>query len=498
MNIILITTDQQRYDSLGIMGNPFIHTPNLDRLGGEGVVFRRAYCPNTVCTPSRVSIMTGQYLSRHGSYNIGCMTPESETFLSAVLKKDGYRTHHIGKAHWSSTNDPTSKEFRGTPVQDCSVPFTDFYGFETAEVTMGHGTYGITGHYANWMLQKGHQPSDYAAHSLMERDPNGTADWDLPVSLHSGAWLSERAIAFIESHNESQHRKRPFFLNLGFQDPHHPHVVPTDYARRLDPDSMILPDFNEQSEINPPPHVPLFRNDGLQNSHYRGRFNMAGQGDTYWGEYCQDEEKLRTTQAYYYSMIQLVDEQVGRILDCLDRLDLTEETVVIFTSDHGDMLGDHHICQKGPLAYEGVTHIPLLMRFPSKYPSQDVEDCVSLVDLVPTLLDLAGIEDLVRRDGLSLNGLVMAGTPLPRNGVRIEYKEEPDRIRYKLWVTREWKLAMYLGESFGELYNLVEDPGELVNLFDDAAYAQIKNELLMQMINDMEKSEPTHSRTARA
>jgi arylsulfatase A-like enzyme len=188
---------------------------------------------------------------------------------------------------------------------------------------------------------------------------------------------------------------------------------------------------------------------------------MAGNGKGYaWEPYFRDEHKARATRAYYYSMVQLIDEQLGQILAALDDRGFRENTLLIFTSDHGEMLGDHAIGQKEPLVYEGVTHIPLLIRYPQGLAPCAVEECVSLVDLLPPILDFAGIRDTFRRDGISLKRLLQEGTAPERSGVRIEYKEEPDRIRYKAWVTKEWKLAVYPGERFGELYDLRNDTGE--------------------------------------
>jgi arylsulfatase A-like enzyme len=150
------------------------------------------------------------------------------------------------------------------------------------------------------------------------------------------------------------------------------------------------------------------------------------------------------------------------------------------------------------MGYEGVTHIPLLIRYPNGFKPCRVEECVSLIDIVPTLLDFAGIEDGMKRDGISLKPRLQDGGVLERKGVRIEFKEEPDRIRFKCWVTPEWKLAVYNGESFGELYDLKADPGEKVNRFHDPDYQSVKTQLLIEMLNDMERSEPVSIRPCRA
>ncbi len=490
-NVIVITTDQQRYDSLGLHGSSFMHTPAMDRIGNEGVSFSRAYCPNTVCTPSRVSIMTGLHLSRHGAYNIGTSSViDSSYFLSSILGENGYRTHHIGKAHWypwAADNPETAA------IDQEGSPYTDFAGFQTAEVCRGHGTWGLTGHYAHWLQEKGYSPEQFAVEQLFTDDPNETGDWNLPVSAHSNSWLAERAIHFLKNHTKNQ----PFYLNLGFQDPHHPHILPQDFEDRVDPADIPLPECHLDEEKNLAEHIPFFHQGGIGTSRFNGKFQMAGNGNSAWKPYFQDERKARATRAYYYSMVQLIDKRLGEILDTLDEQGLRENTIVVFTTDHGEMLGDHGIGQKGPLIYEGVTHIPFLMRYPAGFEPGNIDDCVSLTDVVPTILDFVQIEDSAARDGISLKNYLQGGMAPERKGVRIEYKEEPDRIRYKCWVTKDWKLAVYLGESFGELYDLTNDPGERNNLFHCPEHHETKTSLLIEMLNDMESSEPISHRPCR-
>jgi arylsulfatase A-like enzyme len=490
-NVLLITTDQQRYDSVRANGGTFMNTPNMDRLANEGVSFDKAYCPCTVCTPSRVSIMTGLQLSRHGAYNIGTWALDYSLFLSTILRDAGYETHHIGKAHWHPfwVDSPENR-----PVPEDGAPMHEFAGFETAEPAIGHTTFGVTGYYEHWVKQHGFDPATLKVNRLFEEDANDTGDWNLPATLHNGHWIAERAIAFLERRDPD----KPFYLNLGLQDPHHPHVLPSDFTNRVDPEAIPLPDTDIGDSDELADHIPLLLDGKMVESRFNGKFVIAGNVKAAWRPYFQDERKTRLTRAYYYSMVQLIDEQLGRILDALDRLGIADDTLVIFTSDHGEMLGDHSIGQKGPLVYEGVTRVPLLVRYPQGFAPTQVQECVTLTDLMPTVLDFAGIEDRERRDGISLKPRLQEGEKIERPGVRIEFKEEPDRIRFKCWVTPEWKLAVYTGESFGELYDLRNDPGEKHNLFHSSEHQAIKAQLLMQMMEDMERSEPITDRPCRA
>ncbi|WP_309118829.1 sulfatase-like hydrolase/transferase [Paenibacillus sp.] len=495
-NLILISTDQQRHDSIAANGSAFLRTPNLDRLANEGVTFRRAYCPNTVCTPSRVSMMTGLHLSRHGSYNIGTAVSDPSLFLSSLLRRNGYRTHHVGKAHWYPWESPSPETLGPERSRE---PCRDFAGFDTAELSRGHGPWAATsGHYGAWLEAQGLDPADIRVEFLFkgQGDYNGTGDSALPERYHHGAWVAERAIRWMERREDGD--DRPFFLNLGFQDPHHPHVLPSDFLERVDPEVVPPPAARADREADEAEHVPLFRNGTLVESRFNGTFEMAGNGKYAWEPYFEREEFAKQTRAYYYSMVQLIDRQVGRLLDALDAFGLARNTFVVFTSDHGEMLGDHGIGQKGPLVYEGVTKIPLLMRYPDGFePQAPAEPCASLVDVLPTLADAAGIADSIRREGVSLLPMLRGEGPPKRTGVRIEYKEEPDRIRFKCWVTPEWKLALYTGEPFGELYDLKNDPGERRNLYAPPEYALIKQELLLGLLADQERGEPTNPRPSR-
>ncbi|PYE54621.1 sulfatase family protein [Deinococcus yavapaiensis] len=491
-NIILVTTDQQRYDALGANGSPFMTTPALDELSAEGVAFDRAYCPNPVCTPSRLTLMTGQFPSRHGGYNIGTTAIDKSRFLSVQLRAAGYRTHHVGKAHWHPWSDPSPER---APVDERGTPWRDFVGFETAELATGHVTWGVTGHYQRWLDRRGVDKARRHELNRIERrfesDPNETGDWGVASELHSGAWILERALAFLDSSDDD----RPFFLNLGFQDPHHPHAVPFDFEARVN-EADLPPRIDGASDVGVVEPVAMLRAGTINASRYRGRFEVAGNAGAHdWRAYFHDEAKDRGTRAAYYSLVNLFDSQFARIMRAVRRRS-ARPTVVVFTSDHGDMLGDHDIGQKGPLAYEAVLRVPLIVWCPQLFAPRRVSDVVSLVDLSPTLLNLGGA-NLPASDGVDLRATLERGEAPGRAGARVEFKEEPDRVRYKAWITRDFKLVVYPGETFGELYDLQDDPEEHVNRFDDSALAEVKARLLTELLSDMERSEPHSERPSR-
>lgn len=279
-NVLIITTDQQRTDSLSCYGSAFTSTPALDRLAAEGVRCDRAYAVNPVCTPARASIFSGRYLSRHGAWNVGVNVPEDEVFLSHRLAAAGYQTHYLGKAHFQAFGCSGDQSIESiADWQERYPAFTGpYYGFQTVELALGHATYGMAGHYGAWVREQVGEEQFEAYHqsrALSETWFGGEAhDWDLPTRLHSSVWTADRAVAFLERHQGGE----PFFLAVGFEDPHHPHCVPTDLADRVEPASVPLPDYTEGELSDKPAHFQLAREGKLEEAATRGAFMMAGQG----------------------------------------------------------------------------------------------------------------------------------------------------------------------------------------------------------------------------
>ena len=327
-NILLITTDPQRTDSLSCYGSTFTDTPHLDKFASEGVCFERAYCTNPVCTPARASIFSGKYVSRHGAWNVGMNVPEDEPMISHRLSDVGYRTHYIGKAHFQpfGASPEQSVETRGNT--DRYPEFRGpYYGFETIELALGHATYGLAGHYGEWVKSQVSEET-FASYSKARRLSKvgfggGAHDWDIPLKYHNSVWTADRTIDFLTNHSAEQ----PFLLAVGFQDPHHPHCVPTEFQERVDPAEVPLPDFVEGELDDKPPHFMEARCGQLGKSKIRGRFAIAGQGGG--ADFRKvSEDNARLGRAYYYNMVKIIDQQMGRILECLDARGLTERTLV--------------------------------------------------------------------------------------------------------------------------------------------------------------------------
>jgi len=489
-NILIITTDQQRTDSLSCYGSTFTDTPHLDQFAAEGVCFERAYCANPVCTPARASIFSGRYVSRHGAWNVGMNVPEDETLLSHRLAEVGYRTHYIGKAHFQpfgaspaasvETRDDTRRypNFRGP-----------YYGFETVELALGHATYGVAGHYGEW-VRSCVSAETFASYSkatrLSERGFGGEAyDWDILLKYHNSVWTADRTIDFLSNRDTSQ----PFLLAVGFQDPHHPHCVPTEFEARVDPAHIPLPDFVEGELDDKPPHFLEARYGQLEKSEIRGTFAIAGQGGG--ADYRKvSEADARLGRAYYYNMVKIIDQQMGRILECLDTYGLTENTLVLFTTDHGELLGDHGLWMKGPFHYEQLVRVPTLLRFPAMIPAgQRTQALFSHVDIVPTVLSAIGLSPPSNTDGVDVLPMLTGETASTRDSVLVECVDDPRGLRLKTIVTDTRKLTWYCGHTYGELYDLEKDPSERINQWENRAYAADRMYLMGRILETMEPLE---------
>ena len=498
-NIIIITTDQQRCDSISCYGSSFTHTPNMDRLASEGAIFNRAYCTNPVCTPSRASIFSGQYPSRHGAWNVGTSIPEDLPMLSHYLTDLGYSTHYVGKAHFQGYFDenPQSIESGFEWEKTYSTWNGPYYGFDTVELCLGHTTYGIRGHYGLWVKSQVSEEewkkySEASSRASGDEFGGEAYDWEIPTRLHNSAWAAERSIAFLEAHD----KQKPFFLAIGFQDPHHPHCVPTDLEDRVNATEVPLPNYKEGELADKPPHFTISREGNLESSEFRGDYSMAGQGPGF--DYRKvSEAHVREGRAYYYSMVKLIDQELGRILECLDEQGLTENTLIIFTSDHGELLGDHGLWLKGPYHYEELINVPFLVRWPKGIKGgQSIDELVSLVDIVPTVLACLG-EKQPAVEGVDFMPLLGSDTST-RNNIIVEFTDDPNNLRLKTVVTKDRKLTYYHGHNFGELYDLLQDPGEIVNQWDNPKYQEDKMKLLAMLTDHLERLENRAERYAYA
>ncbi len=481
-NILLITSDQQHWAALGLF-NPEIKTPNLDRLAARGMAFTRAYTVNPTCTPTRASIITGNYPSQHGAYSLGTKLMESEHVVGDDLQLEGYRTALVGKAHFqplAGTNDfPSLEAYPILQNLDFWKKFHGpFYGFEHIELARNHTDEAHIGqHYALWMEEKGLDNwRDYF------RTPTGNVDahghhWPIPEEYHYDAWIAERTNALMEEYASQDEN---FFLWASFFDPHPQCMAPAPWDTMYDPDSLTLPEVREGEHEKNPPHFQLTQQQNPDFSAWKGR---SGQG--IHGMHCQVKDRawLKKETAVYYGMVSLMDKYIGTILDKLESLGMAENTLVVFTTDHGHFLGQHGLNFKGPFHYEDLVKVPFLVSMPGTVPQGVRSDSLqSLVDLAPTFLNFAGLKVPPSMTGLDQSPVWKGEAPTLRDHVVVENRHEPDTIHVKTYIDERYKLTVYFRHDYGELFDLREDPNEFENLWDSPDHQALKHELTRKLL----------------
>jgi arylsulfatase A-like enzyme len=450
-NVLWICTDQQRFDTIAALGNPHVSTPNIDRLVAEGVTFDHAYCQSPICTPSRASFLTGVYpgalhWTRNGNQCAPCDHP---ALVTRLLHDRGYTCGNIGKLHLTSAYGRVEER------TDDGYTYWEYSHAPRDDWPRGHG-------YADWVREKGFVLGDLIGL------PEG-----VPSELHQTTWCAEKTIEFIMRDHEG-----PWLASVNIYDPHPPFNPPEEYRKLFVPDAMP---------------GPLFRESDLEQQRKLAGVDFQSEArrpddldiDNRYGPE-EGRRDARVLQAAYYAMIRLIDDQVGRIVTALEESGQRESTVIMFMSDHGETLGDHGLIQKGCRFYEGLVRVPLIISWPGRFRAGLVSRAlVELTDIAPTLLALAGMRIPDGMQGLSLIG-ILNGASSPddhRDFVRSEYfdaLQEPDGSFATMYRDRRYKLVVYHGHGLGELYDLDEDPGEFVNLWDDPAHREARSDLALK------------------
>jgi arylsulfatase A-like enzyme len=501
--------DQLRWDAVGAYGNTIVQTPHLDRIAREGVRCERAYVANPFCMPARASTITGRWPHAHGLWDNGVRFPPETTTLASALAAHGYRTAIAGKGHLDVHHLPDSPDsFTGWDTPGALAAggkegwTGPYYGFQEAHLTCGHNK--AAGHYGTWLHREhpGAVPL-LAPDRALEPPVHGAWKSALPVELHSSTWVGDRAVEFIRRHarqggEPGSAGRRPFFLWASFPDPHPPFCPPKPYADLYDPASMPAPVRRRGETADKPPH-------------FRGE---ADAYDTGWRPYgmghVADEARSDSVdavfKAYYYGMTTLVDVNVGRILSALVETGQLDDTLVIYLSDHGEQLGDHWLDGKGPWHYDGCARVPFMVRYPRRFPAgRVVREFVSQCDLAPTVCDVAGVPYttwppalpeyasgqltgpgvLPDVQGVSLVP-ALSGAAAARPHVLMEYEWRwIPGLHQKTLRTADYRITVYAGRPYGELYDLRDDPHEFVNRWEDAALGSVRAGLLATLLQEV-------------
>lgn len=440
-NILFVMTDQHRFDCLGINGNKIIKTPNLDRIGNEGANFRCAYSSTPTCTPARAGLLTGLSPWHHGMLGYGEVAKRYPLEMPRVLREAGYQTLMVGKTHWGTTRNGHGFH---QMLLDEHCPCGNHPMLEAHE--RGVTPNGFRSDYESWFWREAPNLDPHAT-GLGWNDFDG-APFALPEELHATRWTGDSAIRFLETYRGTD----PFFLKVSFIRPHSPYDPPArwlnQYANADLPRQAVAPWAAKYEARN-------------------------SSGPDIWHGRLSDEQVHRSRAAYYGS-VSFVDEQVGRLLDALERSGRFEDTLILFTSDHGDMLGDQNLWRKS-YAYDQSAHIPMMMRWPDGLLSgkrgQVIAQPVELRDVLPTLLDAANHKTEAQPDGKSLLSLARGQSSGWREYIDLEHDVcySPDN-HWSALTDGQWKYIFHARDGAQQLFHLTSDPCELADLSGEPRY----------------------------
>ncbi len=509
-NFVVFIVDQLCADHLGCYGNQIVKTPNIDRLAARGWKAENCYVTTPICMPNRASLMTGRMPSAHGVRHNGIPLGLNTTTFVELLRLAGYSTALIGKSHLQTMTDLAplpvpnkprrsrdgTQRFPGDYLQESastwqaspSVEMTlPFYGFEQAEVAIEHGD-DINGHYRKWLAKQ-----DLDAESLMGRENAHPSDYALasigqawrtrlPEELHPSSWIATRTCERIQ---EYAREAQSFFLYCSFPDPHHPYTPPGKYWDMYRPEDVELP-ASYQSSATPPPHLAW-----LREQREKGTPNNKSMAC-----FAATEREAREAIALNYGSISFIDDRIGRVLDTLEQEGLADNTVILFTTDHGEYAGDHQLLFKGSLHYRSLVRTPLIWADPQSGRGRETAP-LSTIDISASILDRANVEPCNGMQGISFLNSVRKLPYSGRDSVLIE--EEGQRtyygfdspVRMRSLIRENHRISVYNGVAWGELYDHSIDPHEQHNLWDKPESQAIKYELMEALLQQMMTSVDT-------
>lgn len=446
-NIILIMTDQQRFDTIGAWGFDYMTTPAQDRLVREGLSFRNAFCPGATCVASRAAIFTGMYGHNTGAYSFDQWADHRNWVED--LGDAGYHCVNMGKMHFAPRDvsggfherviveNPTSKHLDNGQADDDWGRYLRIHGVD--------------------------RPNDRNLSDPGWLQKYQGVPWHLDEKLHSDVFIGNSALAWIRDYQGDQ----PFFLQVGFTGPHEPwDPLPRHLA--LYEGREVPPRIAREGELDDKPPQHAAHREMHAKTNHESVIDM----------YSPDEKDIARMRRHYYAKITTVDEQLGRVIDALEGRGFLDNSLLLFCSDHGELLGDHWMAYKW-LMYDPIVHVPLIVRDArGARAGEETDDLVSLMDLGPTILAAAGVEAPSYLEGRSL--LTYMEGPgedfAPREWV---YCED----NYQLMMRGErYKLVYYIGQDQGELYDLERDPHELWNLWDSIEHRQLQSDLLSHLL----------------
>jgi arylsulfatase len=469
-NIVLIMTDQQRFDSIGALGASWMKTPHLDRLVNEGVSFNNCFVNSPVCVTSRASLFHGKYPHKTGVFHN--FQPWSPVWVQWLADK-GYHCVNIGKMHINPYHElggfhqrfPVENKDRPLFLNEHSRAFYD----EWDKALKARG------------LKKPSRYNRYKQDPKKYLEALGCFEWELPEELHSDFFVGDFAKWWLEDRQSDA----PLFLQIGFPGPHPPYDPVPRFLDLYKNTNIPVPDVT-RNEIARQPHAQaMLRANMIE-------FNF----DSIHWKNAPTNQELLSIRRHYAANVSMIDEKVGEIIRVLEKKNYLDNTLVIFTSDHADALGDHGHIQKWTM-YDTVLRVPLIFWGPKlEIQNRSIDTPVELMDIASTVLELADIPIPSDWDSSSLWPSIVSGTPPVDGVVYSELARDHIQTGSEFIVMRRddrIKIVWYLGETYGELYDLQADPLETVNLWEDPRFLD-ERDLLIQEIKDRIMSGMLHAR----
>ncbi len=496
--ILFITTDQQRYDTLGVNGSEIARTPVLDRLAREGIRYERCQPTSVVCMPSRASMLTGQYPSTHGAWMNGVALAIDAPSVAECLHDLGYATALIGKAHFEPFMDPFGR-FAENALANLGIPtieqpwFDGRRGVHRGFDYLEFATHGVMGplHYAKW-IQTQHPEAIAGFYPVVDGDLNvnaaGGGDTgavqvklnDVPREWYHTDWVADRTIEWLSQRSDDA----DWFCWMSFPDPHHPWDPPASERHRVNWRDLALPaNYPETAALR---EALLDRKARHWRAWYDGRVVSNYEAPAKWVPATLTPDQVREVNALNAIEVELVDEAIGRVLALLAQRGWDDDVDVIFTSDHGELQGDFGLLFKGPYHVDALMRLPLIWRpAPSTgYAPSVVHAPVSLVSLAATFLDVAGQPAPAWVEGAALptsDDDAMArdfdATVTEWDSALFGVDVHVRSIVTSEYLYSEYRAGTMHDGSEGELYNMIDDPLQRVNRFDDPAYANVRETL---------------------
>lgn len=453
-NILFLMTDQHRVDTLGAYGNQLAATPVLDELARTGTRFDRWYTPTAICTPARASLLTGQAPFRHKvlanhERNVGYIEdlPSGTFTFPEALRDRGYNCGLVGK--WHAGTERTAAEF----------------GFDGPELPGWHNPVENEDYLA-YLAERG-LPLYAISDRIRGVLPNGGPGNLLAARLHQPVeatfehYLATRTIELLERYAaDAASTGTPFFLQLNFFGPHLPYIIPDEYFDLFDPADVELPASIAET--------------------FAGKPTVQRNYSAHWTFDTMPLEVSRKLIAVYWGYVALIDFEIGRVMEALERLGLVDDTAVFFTCDHGEFTGAHRLHDKGPAMYEDIYRIPGIVRMPGAPGGQVRTEFVSLLDCTATILEIAGIDPAPAVDSRSLAPLVRGEQPDWPEDIVCEFHGH--HFPYPQRMLREERFKLVVNpDSVNELYDLESDPHELLNVVDVPEYAEVRRRMMARL-----------------